>query len=205
MPDATIQVQPGDDVRGYCLLFNAHDGTSALRAYLTPVRVVCQNTLNAALGTKHTTAVCIRHTKSAPDQLKQAADVLSRMQEAMQATGDTYRALAARGMNARELAAYIEAVIPSPKDETPSDTLIERRAAIADLIFHGRHVQDGGADARTGYATAWRAYNAVTEYFDHYRPKEAKSDSARMKAYDSALFGGNAQIKAAALRELVAA
>jgi phage/plasmid-like protein (TIGR03299 family) len=36
----------GDDVRPYVLLMNSHDGSTAVVAATTPVRVVCQNTLN---------------------------------------------------------------------------------------------------------------------------------------------------------------
>jgi phage/plasmid-like protein (TIGR03299 family) len=207
MPDATIQPQDGDDVRGYVLLSNAHDGSSAVRAQLTPIRVVCQNTLTLAQNTRHTTAVSIRHTKTAPDRLKQAAEVITRMQQALQATGETYATLAQRQMSPGELAKYIETVIPAvPGDDGKiSDTIRKRRETIADLIFHGHHTPDTTTDARYGYASAWRAYNAVTEYFDHNRPKEAKSATARTSALDSAIFGANAQIKARALNVLVAA
>jgi len=126
----------------------------------------------------------------------------------MQQTGETYAGLAARSMNAKELAAYIETVIPATLDADGAlpNVIKKRRETIADLIFNGHHSQaDGGADATRGVASAWRAYNAVTEYFDHERAREAKSPNARTSAYDSALFGANAQIKARALQVLVAA
>lgn len=211
MPDATITPAAGDDVRGYFCVANGHDGSQSFRAMLTPIRVVCQNTLSMANADGRTVpAVTIRHTKSAPDRMKQAAQLVERMQATLKTTGETFAQLAARTMNAKELAAYIETVIPAPKvadGETAqlSDTLKARREEIARLIFDGKHVADGISDSRTGVSTAWRAYNAVTEYFDHVRAREAKSPSARLTAYDSALFGGNAAIKAQALRVLVAA
>ena len=209
MPDATITPAAGDDVRGYVLVTNAHDGSSAVRAQLTPIRVVCQNTLSLSQATKHSTAAVVRHTKSAPDRLKQAAEIVERMQQALSKTGETYAELAARAMNAKELAAYIETVIPAPAADvtagTVSQVIKDRREAIADLIFNGHHVPDQLTQAQYGISSAWRAYNAVTEYFDHVRAREAKSQSARTTAYDSALFGGNAAIKARALNVLVAA
>lgn len=212
MPDATVTPAAGDDVRGYFCVANGHDGSQSFRAMLTPIRVVCQNTLSMANADGRTVAaVTIRHTKSAPDRLQQAAQLIHRMQAAMTTTGETFAQLAQRTMNARELAQYIEQVIPAPKvaeGEAPaalSDTIKARREEIARLIFDGKHVADGISNASTGVSTAWRAYNAVAEYFDHVRAREAKSQSARMTAYDSALFGGNALIKANALRQLVAA
>lgn len=211
MPDATISPAPGDDVRGYLLVSWSHDGSGAVRIVLTPIRVVCQNTLSAAYSAGYSSVAVVRHTKSAPDALKTAARVAQQMHKALIKTGETFAELAARTMNARELAEYIETVIPAPKvadgEAAPqlSDTIKARREEIARLIFDGHHTADGISDYRTGISTAWRAYNAVTEYFDHVRAREAKSPSARLTAYDSALFGGNAAIKAQALRVLVAA
>jgi hypothetical protein len=113
-------------------------------------------------------------------------------------------------MSTRELAAYIETVIPTPKDadgharELP-DVIKRRREEIAYLVFNGHHTPDGITDATAGTATAWRAYNAVTEYWDHTRAREAKSLSAKTSAWDSAIFGAAAANKALALRALVAA
>lgn len=206
MPDATLTPAPGDDVRGYLLVNWAHDGSGAVRIVLTPIRVVCQNTLSAAYHAGFSSVATVRHTKSAPDALKTAAKVAQQMHKALVKTGETYAELARRTMNAKELAAYIETVIPSADASLPlSDTIKERREEIARLIFDGKHVADSVTNASYGISTAWRAYNAVTEYFDHVRAREAKSTSARMTAYDSALFGGNAAIKANALRVLVAA
>jgi phage/plasmid-like protein (TIGR03299 family) len=207
MPDATVTPVPGDDVRGYVLVTNSHDGSAAVRAQLTPIRVVCQNTLTLSQTTKHATAAVIRHTKTANDRLAQAAQLIERMQLALRETGDTYASLAAQTLTPQQIAKYIKTVIPGDRDADGklSKTIRERREAIADLVFHGHHAQDGGADASKGYATAWRAYNAVTEYFDHVRAKEASSAAGRANAYDSALFGGNAAIKARALNVLVAA
>jgi phage/plasmid-like protein (TIGR03299 family) len=67
----------GDDVtEKYLLLSNSHDGTSALRMLFTPVRVVCQNTLNIALRRGVGQASSIRHTASAPLRIDEARRVL---------------------------------------------------------------------------------------------------------------------------------
>ena len=41
----------GDEITPYLVFMNAHDGTGAIKAAMTPIRVVCMNTLNLALST----------------------------------------------------------------------------------------------------------------------------------------------------------
>ncbi len=41
----------GDEITPYLVFMNSHDGTGAIKAAMTPIRVVCQNTLNLALAT----------------------------------------------------------------------------------------------------------------------------------------------------------
>lgn len=208
MPDtATVTIETGDDVRGYLLVSAAHDGSGAVNITLTPVRVVCRNTMTRAFASAHATAASIRHTKSAPERLELAARTLTNLSAALTETGETFRALAARRMGPAAIAAYIEAVIPNPTPKEPLSTILRaRREAIADLVFHGAgHVH---VDVASGEASAWYAYNAVTEYFDHVRPREAGSVATAVKAADSALFGANAGVKARAFtlaRDLVTA
>ena len=40
----------GDEITPYLVFMNSHDGTGAIKAAMTPIRVVCQNTLNLALS-----------------------------------------------------------------------------------------------------------------------------------------------------------
>lgn len=59
-----------------------------------------------------------------------------------------------------------------------------------------------------GSLSAWGLVNAVTEYWDHVRPAEAGTASAKASAAKSAIFGEAYEVKTQALiiaRELVAA
>jgi phage/plasmid-like protein (TIGR03299 family) len=203
----TIEPVAGDRINGYFLINTGHDGTLAYGARLTPIRVVCQNTLNAALSNGKDW-ISIRHTKSSTDKIVEAGRMISQLTAALAATGKTYGDLAHRTLTPAEIAQYIESVIPTPENEPPTATIRGRRDQIAALVFAGVGSDLANQDCRPGTASAWSAYNAVCEYWDHVRPAEAKSVSARQAANESAIFGGNAQIKIKALqvaRQLVAA
>jgi phage/plasmid-like protein (TIGR03299 family) len=66
-----IKVGRQDLIEQYLFLTTSHDGFGSITAAFTPVRIVCNNTLNAAMR-NHSNAVKIRHTASANDRLKQA-------------------------------------------------------------------------------------------------------------------------------------
>lgn len=74
LPDY-IRVGKEDCIEKYLFLTTSHDGYGSITAAFTPVRIVCQNTLNAALN-NHSNCIKIRHTSSAKDRLKQAYQLL---------------------------------------------------------------------------------------------------------------------------------
>lgn len=74
LPDH-ITVGRNDCIEKYLFLTTTHDGTSSINIAFTPIRIVCQNTLNAALNS-HVNCIKIRHTASATDKLMQAHKML---------------------------------------------------------------------------------------------------------------------------------
>lgn len=63
-----------DKISQYLLLSNRHDGSGALIAAQTDVRVVCKNTYDMAMGGL-TNTIKIRHTSSAKDRMAEAIRV----------------------------------------------------------------------------------------------------------------------------------
>ena len=187
----SLDVAPGDAISGYLLCQTSHDESNAYEASLTAIRVVCQNTLTAATNAAHAGVFKFRHARSIVERAADAEQMIDRLCATLAYTGETFRQLAQRSMTRAEVSAYIDAVFPVPANLPLSQTLADRRATVEHLVSHGT-----GA---TGDLTAWHAYNAVTEYMDHVRPGLAIKDTAKTAANVSALFGGNALIKAAAL------
>jgi len=72
-----IKLNGNDIIDEYLLLTMSHDGTSSIQVMFTPIRVVCNNTLSAAIsGSNHHHKVNIRHTKSAHSNLKLASSIM---------------------------------------------------------------------------------------------------------------------------------
>lgn len=201
-----IQPIPGDNINGYFLISKAHDGTSSLIGRPTPVRVVCANTLGAAMQSG-VDIIRIQHSKSAPQRIDAAARMVTAMVGAMKQTEKTFAEMARTYMTAQDVINYIETVFPNPKpDQELSKTLDARRSTVAHLVFNGKGA-DLAMSLTDGKPNAYAVYQAVTEYFDHVRPAEAKASSAKLSANESAVFGANAIVKAKALtlaRQLVA-
>ncbi len=199
MPEA-IEPVPGDKVNGYFLVTNGHDGSLSYGARLTPIRVVCQNTLNAATSSSKP-QITIRHTIGAAKRIEEAKRMIERLHSALKQTGETYATLAARKMTRLELAAFVAAVFPADPETGITDRLRDKRDTVSALVKNG-------IGAEYAPDSAWTAYNAVTEYIDHVRPAEAKSFNAKQSAREAAIFGGGELVKLRALvaaRQLVAA
>ncbi|WP_246001525.1 DUF932 domain-containing protein [Mucilaginibacter gracilis] len=70
-----IRVGRNDLIEQYLMLTSSHDGSGSINIAFTPIRICCNNTLNAAL--KNNSGILkIRHTASATDKLKQAHKLL---------------------------------------------------------------------------------------------------------------------------------
>lgn len=213
MADQQITPVPGDDVNGYFLLHWGHDGNLGINGLCTPIRVVCQNTLSAAVsGARGRSWFSVRHTSSVDARLDEAAKLVKRLTAEMAAAGKTFAQMAQQALTADQLIGYVNAAIPNtdPSKATVSPIITARRDTILKLVFYGRGaaMANQAVDTTEGGASVWAAYNAVTEYVDHVRTAEAQSPAGLRKAQESAIFGGNADIKAGALqlaRQLVAA
>ena len=64
-----IDGDDGDGIDDYILFTNTHDGSGAVMALFTPIRVICQNTLNAAIrGASN--KVAFKHTANVGERLE---------------------------------------------------------------------------------------------------------------------------------------
>lgn len=156
-----IMVAGKDPVHPYLLLSNTHDGSSSLRAMLTTIRVVCSNTLGAALTQGRGEGVTIRHTVSAPAKLELAKSVIGLTRAQLDAWHERANVYAKSGIKVAQWLALPKLLLPSKEVEVPTRTRNQR----AELLS----LMDGGTGNDAGFmrGTVWAAMNAVTEFSSH--------------------------------------
>jgi phage/plasmid-like protein (TIGR03299 family) len=157
-----------DKVKTYLLINTSHDGSIAIQASITPVRVVCANTLNLALGRiKSKNGVKqsfkIRHTQTAKGKVDVARQTLGLANIYMDEFDKMAHAMIQKEVNAKTFYDILLAAYPKPeKDAKGSMKKWETKIDSLNDIYTGEF---NGMIA----GTAWGAFNALTERLDWYR------------------------------------
>jgi phage/plasmid-like protein (TIGR03299 family) len=186
------------EIRPYVLGFSSHDGSTAARVANVATRVVCQNTLGAALretgNAKHT----IRHTKNAKQRLADASASLRQVLIGVEKFGQLANVMATRRFADTDFEKVIGAMIPIPNDGDEHPGLNKKREEVRGMLhaFTGITPQIAG--------TAWGALQAATEWADWGRDIRVRegvnADAARLQ---SNAVGDSADLKARALAEIL--
>lgn len=194
LPDY-IRVGNGDDItEKYIFLSTSHDGSGSITAAFTPVRIVCQNTLNASLKNM-SNVVRIRHTAGAKQRLDDAHKVMGLANKLSTELESTFNHWAKIKVGDDEMKMLIQLAL-CPNKETLQHLQKENFDDIS-TVFKNT-VDDAFAYAmisesqqmETTKGTLFGAYNAVTGYFQNvrnYRDNEAKLQSI--------VLGGTAQLR----------
>ena len=157
-------IMSGEHISPYLVFSNTHDGSGAVKVALTPVRVVCNNTLNLALDTAKRSWSMI-HTGNIRDKIKEAEDTLFRAEKYMERLGKELEDLRGREVTDGQIREYIEQLLPIEEDATPiqSRNIIRLRKDMERRYFDAPDLQDVGGNA-------YRFINAVSDFATHARP-----------------------------------
>lgn len=203
MPDFmefTSPVTGGKDITElYLAVFNHHDGQGALRAVISPVRVVCANTQRMAESCA-VSSVSIRHTGTPSARLAQVRELLGvtfRYQDTF--VEECQRLIAREMSDAEVLAAFTDIVV---NNEAATERKMERRVEKASQIMELYRTSDTVEMFR---GTAFGAYNAVTEYADHFMPVAGKGNEADKRALRTLSSNTLADLKGRAFATLLPA
>jgi phage/plasmid-like protein (TIGR03299 family) len=158
-----------DKINTYLLVNTSHDGSIAIQASITPVRVVCANTLNLALGNRGRNGSVkqsfkIRHTQTAQGKVAVAREALGLANAYMDEFDKMASAMIETEITKAQFDKIVELAYPSPKDDSKKVSLTKHANKI-DLI-NDIYVGDFN---NTISGTAWGALNALTERLDWHR------------------------------------
>jgi phage/plasmid-like protein (TIGR03299 family) len=173
----TLTVGGIDSIDLNIAALNSHDGSSAFKILITPVRVVCANTQAAAIG-NHVSSIAIRHTRNAKAAVQIARETLGLSFAYCAAFEAEAERLIQTTMTASGFDALTRRIFGhAPDDATKRtrDADRQRQARLASLF----HDADTQANIR---GTAWAGYQAVVEYLDHYAPVRDTRHAATARA-----------------------
>ena len=202
-----VEVVQGDPVENYLLLVSSHDGSLALQIHTTPIRVVCSNTMTAALG-RGRQHLALKHTLRVHRRLADIPTVLARGEAYFGAMIEEARRFARQPMGEAEMAAFSAALM------RPSDAVTGRKIHVrteqAEQRMNELFVAGRGQDNPRVRGTAWAAFNAVTEYLDYCSyvvPGHGFTAQGSLQAQDRRLhrtwFGSGPRIRDTAWRLLL--
>ena len=182
-------VVDGDVVKPYLLLGTSYDGTMATVAKFTTIRVVCNNTITAALNDTQGTVRVLHSERFDPEAVRLELGIVANNWERFLVQS---RQLAKVEMSAIEADSFVAELL-KPYHSGRLDVTESRAFKRIRALFDGASIGNELAGA-----SRWGMLNAVTELVDHER---GRSDNTRL---ESAWFGTGAAIKARALELLTA-
>lgn len=155
-----IDNQVDEAIQPFILVSNSHDGSSAVTAAVTPVRVVCNNTLTLALkGTKR--AFKVRHTQKMGGRIaeaKRALGITHGYLKEIQTVGDD---LIGQSFSMDEFDKMLEVLAPTVDKEGRGLTVMQNKQDAIKTIYTNKD------DLQNIKGTKWGALQAVIDYNDH--------------------------------------
>ena len=182
----------GDLSATYIYVANSHDGSMAVTAAVTPIRIVCANTLGAALrqaehGAQAQRTFRFRHTGNLQTKFAEARQVMGmtiNYETRFKALADK---LALEPIGASALEHRVQRHLGVIDDDTGPRARANRERAIEHVlaIFRGR----GPAGDTTGNSpgTKWTAFNAISEHLDYGRRYTTRTNQVQRSFEDTSL------------------
>ena len=176
----------GDEVTPYLVFMNSHDGSGAMKAAMTPIRVVCSNTLNLALSTAKR-SWSTNHVGDIQGKMEDARDTLLYADQYMAELGKAIDRLNRQKLSDRQVLEYLDALFPLAADasDIQKKNLLRMKDEVTVRFYDAPDLQHIGKNA-------YRFINAVSDFATHAKPLRERA------GYKENLFAktvdGNAMI-----------
>jgi len=154
----------GEQIEPYLVFSSSHDGSGSIKVAMTPIRVVCQNTLNIALSSAKRMWTTV-HVGEMAAKLDEAHNTLLLAEKYMGRLGNEFSRLAKIRLSDSKVMEYIDLLLPM--DDSPTD-------------IHRRNVMRIREDLKIRYfeapdlkhvgKNAYRFICAVSDFATHAQP-----------------------------------
>lgn len=158
-----------DEVEPYMCFTNSHDGSGAIRICMTPIRVVCQNTLNMALS-QAKRSWSTKHVGDIESKLEEAKMCLELADEYMYNLGIEAEKLANTALRREQIDEILNEMFPV------DDLTSERKKSNIQQIKDEFYIAYFMPDIEKFIGTAWGAINAMSDCVTHTAPKRNTVD-----------------------------
>ena len=192
----------GDPVESYLVFTNSHDGSTGVKILFTPIRVICENTLNAAIKNS-TNYVSFRHTKNVNNNINTAQELLGICRAMSDDLQEAYTAMAKKKVSDIKFQTIIGDLVFSKAEKDAlnqggysykhifdrnwnaiefANISTQKLKQIANIEWYYHN----GPGQKEFEGTGWGVYNAVTGYYSNMENNEG------LKRMDSLLYGDRA-------------
>ena len=191
-----------DEVVPYMLLTNSHDGSGALKILMTPVRVVCSNTLRYALSKPTKNSISLRHTKSITGKIDEARNILGLTEMFYDSFSAEVNKLIETEVTKTVFDELMDKMFPLPElkqDDTTSVRQYNNTLSIRDrIVLNYKH------EKVNGNANGWGLLNAYNSYelWQQFR-RGAKTQNAKLEKQGSNLIYSDSALTSTVAKELV--
>ena len=160
----------GDEITPYLVFMNSHDGTSGIRVAMTPIRVVCQNTLNLALNTAKRSWSAI-HCGNIDQKMEDAKKSLLFANKYMTELGKAIGELERKNLSDRQVYEFINMLFPSEDNigDQQKKNILRMKDDIKSRYFEAPDLQHVGKNA-------YRFVNAVSDFATHAKPIKERAN-----------------------------
>ncbi|MGN0704443.1 MAG: DUF932 domain-containing protein [Lentihominibacter sp.] len=157
-------IMMGDRISPYLVFSNTHNGSGSVKVAITPVRVVCNNTLNLALANAKRSFSMI-HTGDIAGKMQEAKDTLFMANTYMEQLGREFETLRAKKLSDSQAENLIKELLPSPEEDS-----VQQQRNIRRLREDMRQRYFDAPDLKDTGRNAYRFINAVSDFATHAEP-----------------------------------
>lgn len=184
-----IRINGSDDlVEKYLFFTTSHDGSGSVIGAITPVRIVCNNTLQAALNSC-SNKISIRHNIREKGGLSKITDLMGVVNRYTLEVEEVFSTMARKPYTDEQVKKLVYNVFAPDGQVVNPDEFSTRMVNLTELVMN----YAGSAESQqliTTKGTMFGAYNAITGYFQN-----AKKYSSDTQKLSSIMFDGYANVK----------